>query len=374
MPYELYKFLKLDLLKKTNEIFTIADASIVSVVGIIENILVRIGELNSSSSITIEIFTFSVRNAIEICHLTPPPKPRKKSLHQLQESKGKKSPGRKAKMRKTPRGRSSDEKGTRNTPIQSKGEKKKISLNTEKKKKRKKKEPDEASTQKKRMLKCLSLDGLLGKLIVLKNVLRHNENIDTHLMARKKSNPLAKGKTKAHRPPLRASPRLAGLQSRGKVPPQLQAPDVSAENIPMPILPPKKCLTYRMAGEGSSRKGTKLPCRRSQRIAALHRAKSQASAEHEVIAFSSNSLHEKNGNLEADTEGALPGAEGGAEEIVPKNDVYDALWAMLDAESENKAEEIPSQWDLDSVLNNWGKIELNMGLAGNYQGPPPAAN
>ncbi|MED6154097.1 hypothetical protein PIB30_108739, partial [Stylosanthes scabra] len=101
------------------------------------------------------------------------------------ESKGKKSPGRKAKMRKIPRGRSSDEKGTRNAPTQSKGEKKKISLNTEKKKKKKKKEPDEGSTQKKRALKCLSFDGLLGKLTVLKNVLRHNKNIDTHLVKNK---------------------------------------------------------------------------------------------------------------------------------------------------------------------------------------------
>ncbi|MED6153669.1 hypothetical protein PIB30_104389 [Stylosanthes scabra] len=152
-------------------------------------------------------------------------------------------------------------------------------------------------------------------------------------MARTKSNPLAKGETKAHRPPLRASPRLAALRSRGKVQPQLQAPDVPAENIPMPILPPKKHLSYRMAGEGSSRKGSKLPCRRSQRIAVLHRAKSQASEEHEVIALSSDSEHEKDGNLEADAEGTLPAAEGGAEEILPKNDVYDALWAMLDAES-----------------------------------------
>ncbi|MED6164481.1 hypothetical protein PIB30_090507 [Stylosanthes scabra] len=158
-------------------------------------------------------------------------------------------------------------------------------------------------------------------------------------MARTKSNPLAKGKTKAHRPPLQASSRLAALRSKGKVQPQLQAPDVPAENIPMPILLPKKRLTYRMAGEGSSKKE-----------------------------------HEKDGNLEADAEGALPAAEGGAEEILPKNDVYNALWVMLDTESKYEAEEIPGQWDLDSVLKDWGKIEPNMGPAGNDQGPPPAAN
>ncbi|MED6177976.1 hypothetical protein PIB30_103282 [Stylosanthes scabra] len=144
-------------------------------------------------------------------------------------------------------------------------------------------------------------------------------------MARTRSNPLAKGKTKVHRPPLRASPRLAALRSQGT-------------------------------------------------IAALHRAKNQASEENEVIALSSDSEHGKDENLEANTEGALPAAEEGAEETLPKNDIYAALWAMLDAESENEAEEIPGQWELDSVLNNWGKIEPDVGPAGNDQGPPPASN
>ncbi|MED6139920.1 hypothetical protein PIB30_088420 [Stylosanthes scabra] len=66
--------------------------------------------------------------------------------------------------------------------------------------------------------------------------------------------------------------------------------------------------------------------------------------------------------------------EDGAEETFPKNDVYAALWVMLDAELENEAEEILGQWDLDGILNNWGKIELDVGPAGNDQGPPPAAN
>ncbi|MED6139774.1 hypothetical protein PIB30_087104 [Stylosanthes scabra] len=193
-------------------------------------------------------------------------------------------------------------------------------------------------------------------------------------MARTKSNLLAKGKTKVHRPPLRASPMVAALQSRGKVQPQLQAPEVPAENIHMPMLLPKKCLTYRMAGEGSSSKGTKLPCRRCQRIAALNRAKSQMSEEQEVIALSSDLEQEKDGHLEVDAEGALPATEGEAEEILPKNDVYNALWAMLEAESENEVEEIPGQWDLDSIVNNWGRVEPNMGIAGDNQGPPPAAN
>ncbi|MED6152236.1 hypothetical protein PIB30_089940, partial [Stylosanthes scabra] len=93
----------------------------------------------------------------------------------------KESPERKAKMRKNPSGKISDEKGTRNAPPQSKGKKKKVSLNPEKKKKKKKK-PYEDRTQKKRTLKCLSFDELLGKLKVLKDVLRRNKSMDAHLV------------------------------------------------------------------------------------------------------------------------------------------------------------------------------------------------
>ncbi|MED6224160.1 hypothetical protein PIB30_081160 [Stylosanthes scabra] len=176
-----------------------------------------------------------------------------------------------------------------------------------------------------------------------------------------------------YRPPTRASLRLASLRSQGTTQPQFQAPAAPVESIATPILPPRKYPTYRMAGEGTSRVGTKAPCRRSQRIATLHHAKNQASEEHEVITLSSDSEHEKDKNLKAGAEEALLAAEDGAEETFPKNDVYAALWAMLDVESENEAEEIPGQWDLDSVLNNWGTIEPDVGLAGNDQGPPPTA-
>ncbi|MED6135400.1 hypothetical protein PIB30_046062 [Stylosanthes scabra] len=37
-----------------------------------------------------EIFTFEVGNVIEIFHLPPPPKPRKKGLHKIHQDKGKK--------------------------------------------------------------------------------------------------------------------------------------------------------------------------------------------------------------------------------------------------------------------------------------------
>ncbi|MED6128981.1 hypothetical protein PIB30_103289, partial [Stylosanthes scabra] len=106
-------------LKKTKEIFTTADASVVSVVGIAENVLVLLGRpfLKTAKFKLIyydEIFTFSIGNAIEIFHLTPPPKPRKRSLHQLQESKGKKALRKKekaaAKVKEKPKRNSSCKK------------------------------------------------------------------------------------------------------------------------------------------------------------------------------------------------------------------------------------------------------------------------
>ncbi|MED6223306.1 hypothetical protein PIB30_072689 [Stylosanthes scabra] len=158
---------------------------------------------------------------------------------------------------------------------------------------------------------------------------------------------------------------MARTRSQGTVQPHFQAPPVPVENIATSILPPRKHPTYRMAGEGFSKVGTKAPCKRSQRIAALHRAKNQAIEKHEVITLSSDLEHEKDKNLEASTKGALLAAGDGAKDTLPKNDVYATLWAMLDAESENEAEEIPGQWDLDGVLNNWGKIEPDVGPAGN---------
>ncbi|MED6165979.1 hypothetical protein PIB30_104771, partial [Stylosanthes scabra] len=157
-------------------------------------------------------------------------------------------------------------------------------------------------------------------------------------------------KTKVYRPPTRASLRFASLRSQGTVQPQFQAPAAPVENTAMSILPLKKCLTYQMAGEGTSMVGTEPLCKLSQWIAALHRAKNQASKEHEVIAISSDSEHEKDKNLETDAEEAFPATKDGAEETLPKNDIYAALWAMLD--TKNEAEGIPGQWDLDGVLNN----------------------
>ncbi|MED6222177.1 hypothetical protein PIB30_061825 [Stylosanthes scabra] len=60
MPFELYETLELGSLKKSKEVFTMVDASLVSVARIAENVLIK---------------TF---------HVTPPPTPRKKGVHHFQ--------------------------------------------------------------------------------------------------------------------------------------------------------------------------------------------------------------------------------------------------------------------------------------------------
>ncbi|MED6195801.1 hypothetical protein PIB30_041434 [Stylosanthes scabra] len=169
-------------------------------------------------------------------------------------------------------------------------------------------------------------------------------------MARTRSNPQAKGKEKVYRPPTRASPRLAALRSQGTVQLQVETPAAPA------------------AGAKPSR-------RRSQQIAALHSTSSQVLEEHKVIAISSDSEpHEKDKDMEADAREILPAAEGGNQEVPPEDDVYAAIWALLDAHSDNDAEEIPDNWNFDGDLDNWGKAEADVGLARNDQGPPPAEN
>ncbi|MED6175542.1 hypothetical protein PIB30_079352 [Stylosanthes scabra] len=143
-------------------------------------------------------------------------------------------------------------------------------------------------------------------------------------MVRTRSASLAKGKAKLCQPPTRASPRLAALRSNTAV--QIPTPtlDVPVKEAVTSTLPPKKRQNFRMAGESSSRRDTRTP--------------------------------------------SEPVAEVGGRVDLPKNDVYDALWAMLDAESDNEAAEMPREWDLGSTLLNWGRNEPDVGPAG----PPPA--
>ncbi|MED6124103.1 hypothetical protein PIB30_055956 [Stylosanthes scabra] len=355
MPYELYKFLKLGTLKETKEIFTTADASVESVVGIAENVLVLSGRpfLKTAEFKLIyydEIFTFSVGNAIEIFHPTPPPKPRKKSLHQLQESKGKKAPRKKEKARKE-----KEKKKKKRIPNPEKGRNNKKKLEDGKKKKNQKKkknnqakeEPDKAT------IKCSSFGGLLGKIKGLKKIFRQNKGADAYLVkpsgqrGDKRVQTSYTSLTKARI--IKVSRNDAALVSSISCPSRKHS-HVNPSAKEMPNL--------------SNGGGRHLQGRYKASLQAVPADRRAAS----------DSEHEKDKNLEAGSKEALLLAEDGAEETLPKNNVYAILWAILDAELENEAEEIPGQWDLDGILNNWGKIEPNVGPAGNDQGPLPIAN
>ncbi|MED6217642.1 hypothetical protein PIB30_019592 [Stylosanthes scabra] len=161
-------------------------------------------------------------------------------------------------------------------------------------------------------------------------------------MVRTRSASLAKGKAKLCQPPTRASPRLAALRSNTVV----QIP------TPTPDVPVKEAVT------------------RSRRLAALYSVTKPVSEEKVVIEISDESVQKEDTNLEQNE--AEPVAEDGGRVDLPKNDVYDALWTMLDAESDNEAVEMPEEWDLDSTFLNWGRNEPNVGLAGPNQGPPSA--
>ncbi|MED6116726.1 hypothetical protein PIB30_102862, partial [Stylosanthes scabra] len=76
----------------------------------------------------------------------------------------------KGRIRDNPKEKISNENGSMNAPPQSNGKKKEVPLNPEKKKK------------KKRVLKCLSFNRLMGKLKVLKEALRRNKSLDAHLV------------------------------------------------------------------------------------------------------------------------------------------------------------------------------------------------
>ncbi|MED6221648.1 hypothetical protein PIB30_056786 [Stylosanthes scabra] len=127
-----------------------------------------------------------------------------------------------------------------------------------------------------------------------------------------------------------------------------------------------------MAEEGSSRKDTKTPCRQSRRLATLYSVTKPLSEEKVVIEISDDTMQKEDTNLGQNE--ASPVAEGGGGEDLPNNDVYDALWAMQDTESGNEAEDVQGQWDLDNVLDNWSRVEPDMGPTGPDQGPPPATN
>ncbi|MED6205374.1 hypothetical protein PIB30_016960 [Stylosanthes scabra] len=134
---------------------------------------------------------------------------------------------------------------------------------------------------------------------------------------------MAKGKAKLCQPHTRDSPRLAALRSNTAVQIPTLTPDVLVKEAVTSTLPPKKRQNFRMAGESSSRRDTRTPCRRSRRLAALYNVTKPVSEEKVVIEISDDSVQKEDTDLEQNE--AVPVAEVGGGVDLPKNDVYDAL-------------------------------------------------
>ncbi|MED6182694.1 hypothetical protein PIB30_031115 [Stylosanthes scabra] len=205
MPLEVYELLDLGQLKKSREVFTTVDASIVSVAGIAENVQDKGGKpqvllerpfLKTAGFKLIyydEIFTFEVGNVIEIFHLPPPPKPWKKGLHQLQQDKGKKI---KDKPWKEAKGQARKEKKPMTKPNHFKEKRKKgktkENIGSDQKKKKKKRgrsgtaEKEEKGfaelESEKTTIKCSSFNGLMEKVKALKIILHRAKGVDAHLV------------------------------------------------------------------------------------------------------------------------------------------------------------------------------------------------
>ncbi|MED6164359.1 hypothetical protein PIB30_089131 [Stylosanthes scabra] len=131
----------------------------------------------------------------------------------------------------------------------------------------------------------------------------------TEEMVRKRSASMAKGKAKLCQPPTRASPRLAALRPNTVVQILTPAPDVPVKEKVTLTLSQKKRQKFRMAGESSSRKDTRTPCRRCRRLAALYSVTKPVSEEKVVIEISDDSVQEEDTNLEKNE--AEPEAEVG---------------------------------------------------------------
>ncbi|MED6194632.1 hypothetical protein PIB30_030257 [Stylosanthes scabra] len=191
MPYALYETLDLGPLKKSKEVFTTADASIVLVARIAENVLVKVGKLTIPADFHVIMPSKGDKGGrpqtTEVFHLTHPPAPRMKGAHQFQI--GNEDIKLDKLLKRAERNESEDPKvddfkgkGLRIAPPQLKKKKKKAPLNLERKKEKKKKKHEEDEPEKKMVLKCSSFDKLLGKLKIFKKVLHHHKSMDAHLV------------------------------------------------------------------------------------------------------------------------------------------------------------------------------------------------
>ncbi|MED6194550.1 hypothetical protein PIB30_029577 [Stylosanthes scabra] len=302
MPHELYDTLDLGPLKKSKEVFSTAATSIMPVAGIADNVrpFLKIGGFKQDYYD--DTFKFSAGKTTKRFQII-----KKRKDHSLQKDDG--------------RMRGKESARTEMIEALAKGWVKMLKEELEgsscAEQKNQTKGPDK--THEKPLAEYPSTTRTLNKT---EKILRHDKGADAHLMVRTRSASLAKGRAKLCQPPMRASPRLAALRSNTAVQIPTPTPDVPVKEV----------------------------VRRSCRLAALYSVTKPVSEEKVVIKISDDSVQKEDTNLEQNE--AEPVAEVGGRVDLPKNDVYDALWAMLDAKSDNEAAEMPREWDLDSTLLN----------------------
>ncbi|MED6223176.1 hypothetical protein PIB30_071457 [Stylosanthes scabra] len=165
MPYELYVLLDLGPLKTTKDVFTTADMGIVSIAGIAEDVLVKIGSLTLPAD-------FHVDNVEEIYHPKRPPALNKKFALPVQLS--------------------SEDKKKKKDPM-----KKKVKIRNQGKESSKE-ESKEVKGKRRIELKCNSVEDLIGKLLTFKKVLHNNDAMSNHLV---KDNPSGSDKPSKHPSP-----------------------------------------------------------------------------------------------------------------------------------------------------------------------------
>ncbi|MED6188619.1 hypothetical protein PIB30_087568 [Stylosanthes scabra] len=153
MPYALYETLDLGPLKKSKEVFTTADASIVLVAEIAENFM--------SSTSASEERCLSGSKEIEPDKLLKSAERKEFGDPKIDGFKG---------------------KGLRIAPPHLKKKKKKVPLNLERKKEKKKMKQEEDEPEKKMVLQCSSFDKLLEKLKIFKKILHHHKSINANLV------------------------------------------------------------------------------------------------------------------------------------------------------------------------------------------------
>ncbi|MED6114376.1 hypothetical protein PIB30_079653 [Stylosanthes scabra] len=182
MPYELYCLLDLGPLRSTKDIFIIADMGIVSIAGIAEDVVVKIGSLTVPANFHVIRSTRHSKGE-EVYHPRKPSAASKKFAHQVQLSKedkdeSKQSEEAKARLKKL--------KGLRSSPLHVKKKRKdpaKKKVKIRKPGKDNSKEKKEEEEEKRRLeLKCKSVEDLIGKLYAFKKVLHHNDAMTHHLV------------------------------------------------------------------------------------------------------------------------------------------------------------------------------------------------